>query len=178
MLYSTCIKQVLYSTRLNSTSISFLAMLIAASKLYSTRASYIAWPKVPDGWCARAPTAHTPRLGCVRPDRTHAKTRPDRTRAPTRIMPSWPGGSGCMFGARGRRSCRHGRGLCLKFYQICLRKQSVLPACPKCPGLQVPGGGGGGGGWSQVNIWKCAELFVTFWSKEYGGVKELSGKYE
>ena len=40
---------MLYSTRLYSTSISYIAMLIAASKLYSTRASYIAWPKVPDG---------------------------------------------------------------------------------------------------------------------------------
>ena len=48
ILYSTCTYQVLYSTRLYGTLISYIAMLIAASKLYSTRASYIAWPKVPD----------------------------------------------------------------------------------------------------------------------------------
>ena len=32
---------------------------------------------------------------------------------------------------------------------------------------------GGRGGGSQVNIGKCAEQFVTFRSKEHGGVKEL-----
>ena len=43
-------------------------------------------------------------------------------------------------------------------------------------GVGRSGQGRVGGRGSQVNIGKCAELFVMFRSKEHGGVKELSEK--